>query len=125
VLGDALVYVASAALVAWGAAHIVPTGAVIRGFPALSVDNRRVLAMEWVAEGLALAFVGVLGLVVTASAGAQDALAQRVLWAASALLLVMAGWTALTGARTSIVPIRVCPFVLTSAAVLVVAGTLL
>lgn len=123
-LGNLLVVAAGATLIAWGGAHIAPTRAVVRSVPALSLDDRRILTMEWVAEGLALIFAGALALVVTASAGADDPLARRVLWSVAGLLVVMAAWTAVTGGRTSIVAIRVCPLVKTACAALLVAGTL-
>ena len=45
-------YGASAVLLTWGAAHLLPTRAVADGFGNISQDNRRVLVMEWIAEGI-------------------------------------------------------------------------
>jgi hypothetical protein len=39
------------------------------------------------------------------------------------MLLVMAIWTALTGAKTSNIPTKICPFVLTVVAILLVVGS--
>jgi hypothetical protein len=76
--------------------------------------------MEWVAEGLTLCFIGLLVLVsAIADAGATMPVMSAL------MLLVMAAWTALTGARTSIVPIKICPFVTTGVAVLFLLGTAL
>jgi len=41
------------------------------------------------------------------------------------MLLVMGGLMALTGARTTIVPIKICPFVKTAVAVLLFLGSVL
>jgi hypothetical protein len=60
VVAHILLYAASALVSAWGLAHLVPTRAVVAGFGPISVDNRRVLTMEWVAEGITMLFVGVV-----------------------------------------------------------------
>ena len=65
--------------------------------------------MEWVAEGLTLCFIGALVLTVTLRAEASDPVSIMVYRAAATMLLVMAAWTGLTGARTSIIPIKICP----------------
>ena len=64
-LNTILLYLGAAILVLWGVAHIIPTRNVVAGFGALSEDNRINITMEWVAEGLALAFVGALVALVT------------------------------------------------------------
>jgi len=45
-----LAYVAAAVVCAWGAARIAPTRAVAAGFEPISLDNRRILVMEWIAD---------------------------------------------------------------------------
>ena len=49
----------------WGIAHLFPTRSVVRGFGAISVDNYRIIIMEWIAEGVLLIFIGVLICAVT------------------------------------------------------------
>jgi len=109
VTANLLLYTGGAILVLWGAAHITPTRGVVRGFEPTSEDNRRIITMEWVAEGLALCFIGALVLLVSALAGRAGTASLVVYRACGAMLLVIAAWTALTGARTPIVPIKVCP----------------
>jgi hypothetical protein len=109
----------------WGIAHILPTRAVLAGFGDLTSDNRKILTMEWVAEGLLMIFLGVLTAVLTLATPAGDGTALLVIRIIGGMLLVLAGWTALTGSRTSIAPIRMCPFVKTAAAVLLFAGTVI
>jgi hypothetical protein len=117
-----MVDAASVIVIAWGVAHIVPTGAVVRGFGGLSPDNRRIITMEWVAEGLALGFIGVLTLIVALVAGAGDPVGILVDRLAAAALIVFASWTAVAGFRTAVIPIRICPFVLSAAAALLIAA---
>lgn len=124
-LDDLLLYAGSALIIVWGIAHIVPTRPVVAGFGSLSMDNQRILTMEWVAEGLALSFIGVLALLVTLQSGPANPVATLVYRTCAAMLVLMAGWTLVTGSRTSIVPIKICPFVKTTAALLLVLGTIL
>ena len=83
----------AAIVVAWGIAHIVPTNAVVRGFGPISPDNRRIITMEWVAEGLALIFIGLITLIVAMSAAPGDATALLVFRLCAAALSVLAIWT--------------------------------
>jgi len=77
-MADTLVYVAGAALVLWGAAHIAPTRSVVHSFGGISVDNQRILVMEWVAEGVTHISLGVLVIIVAAAEGSADPTAQLV-----------------------------------------------
>ena len=118
-----LVYTGSALLALWGAAHLIPTRAVVRGFGEISRDNALVLTMEWVAEGLTHLFVALLVVLVTAFAGVDASGSLVVYRAAAGFLVAIAILTAATGARTPVVWYRVCPFLLTGVALLYVAGS--
>ena len=120
-----LPYVGAVVLVAWGGAHILPTRGVVAGFGALSPDNRRILVMEWVAEGLALIFIGVTAGLVWWQGGPTDRIAVLVLRACGGMALVMAVWTAFTGGRTKIIPIKICPLVKTASAACFILPTLI
>lgn len=123
--GDILLYSGAAVAFLWGVAHIIPTRSVVRGFGALSEDNRRIILMEWVAEGLSLCFVGALVAAVTLLCGSETAASAVVYRASACMLLVMAVWTLATGARTPILPMKICPVVKTTAALLFLAGSIL
>lgn len=120
---EVLLYASSAIAFVWGIAHIAPTRSVVRGFEPLTRDNRLVLTMEWVAEGLILVFMGVLVGVMTAMVGVDDRGAVLAYRACAAMLVVLAAWTAITGARTAVVMFKICPIVKTTAAVLLVIGS--
>jgi hypothetical protein len=124
-VNDILLYIGSAVLIVWGIAHIIPTQNVVNSFGAISEDNKRIINMEWVAEGLALCFIGLLVLFVTVLENSQNEASLIVYRASAAMLLVMAVWTALTGARTPIIPIKICPFVKTIVAILFILGSVL
>jgi hypothetical protein len=124
-ISNVLLYVGSIVIAVWGIAHIIPTRSVVNSFGSISEDNRRIITMEWAAEGLALCFIGVLVSLVTALGGAQNTASLVVFRTSAAMLMIMAGWTALTGARTSIIPIKICPFVKTAVAILFLVASLL
>lgn len=81
--------------------------------------------MEWVAEGLTLIFIGVLVMATTLVVGPSSPTAELVCYAAASMLIVMAIWSAFTGARTSILPMKACPFVKSIVAIIfIIAGIL-
>jgi hypothetical protein len=124
-LDTVLLYLGAAILFVWGVAHIIPTRNVVAGFGPLSNDNRINITMEWVAEGLALAFMGVLAALVTALGGAGNPVSAIVVWAIVVFCVVMGTWTFLVGRRSSVLPIRLCPLVLAIAAALLALGNVL
>ena len=122
---DILLYIGSGIIIFWGIAHIIPTKSIVGGFEAISEDNKKIITMESIAEGLTLCFIGVLVLLVTVFAGSQSQAAFIVYLACAVMLLIMAILTLLTGARTSILPYKICPVVKTVVAVLFLLGSLL
>ena len=106
-----LLYLGSVVIILWGIAHIIPTKSVVTGFGSLSIDNSRIITMEWVAEGMTLMFIGLLVLAVTWIIGPISTAARLVFSVAAGMLFVMAVWSGFTGARTSILPMKACPFV--------------
>jgi len=120
-----LAYVASAILIACGSAYLAPTRTVAASFGAISADSRRMLIMEWMAEGITHISIGLLVILATAIAGAGDPTTQLVYVVSAGILVVLAGLTAGTGARTPVIWFRVCPFVLTSSAALLVLARLM
>lgn len=108
-LPNILLYAGSAAIVFWGAMHIVKTKAVVAGFEPLSRDNRLVLTMEWIMEGLTLCFIGLLVAVLTLAYGATESVALLVYRLSALMLVIMAGVSMFTGAQASPLPYKLCP----------------
>ena len=109
----------------WGIAHIIPTKSIVNGFGDISEDNKKVLTMELIAEGLTLIFLGVLVLLVTILTGTQSKAAYVVYLACAVMLLVMAILTTMTGAKASTIWYKICPAVKTIVAVLFILGSVL
>jgi hypothetical protein len=82
-----------------------------------------VLVQEWLAEAVTMWSFAALVIVLTAAGGGTPAAdwAHRV---TAGALLVLAVLTALTGARTRMVLFKICPVLLTSAAVLLLVASL-
>ncbi len=114
---------AAAIVFVWGVSHIIPTRQVVAGFGDIGADNRRIITMEWVAEGLSFGFVAVLTAIVALSDSVPES-AENVVYRVSAGFLILIGiWTAVTGARTGVIWFKMCPVVMTvSSALLITAG---
>ncbi len=122
-MATALICVAGGVLALWGAMHIVATRPVADSFGEISADNRRILVMEWIAEGVSHISIGVLVVLSAVVEGAGDPTVRLVDRVAAAALIVLAALTTFTGARTPVIWFKICPFVLTgAAALLLVAG---
>jgi hypothetical protein len=123
-MSEVLGYVAAGAVFAWGLSHIIPTSQVVAGFGDISQDNRRIITMEWIAEGLAFVFVGVLVAIVTWS-GSVPAPAEDVVYrTVPGFLLAVGVLTAMTGARTGVIWFRMCPVVMTISSALLIWASL-
>jgi hypothetical protein len=123
-LSSILLYIGSGIIFIWGVAHIIPTMSIVKGFGELTDDNRRIIIMEWIAEGLTLCFIGVLVFLITFLVGPQDLAAGIVYRVSYIMLALMAALSANTGARTSIVPMKICPWIKMTVAVLFLLGTI-
>jgi hypothetical protein len=117
---DLVPYIGSSVIVVWGIAHIILTGRVVKGYEPISVENRRIVTMEWVAEGLTLVFIGLLVLFARHFYGGCPLTYP----ATAVMLLVMAAWTALTGGRTSVTFLKISPVVETIVAILLLYSDL-
>jgi len=123
-MSNLLLYIGSAIIILWGIGHVIPTKSIVSGFGAISQDNKRIITMEWIAEGLTLCFIGVLVLIVALFDGYQNQTAVIVYRMAAGMLMIMAGLSLMTGAKTSIVPMKICPIVKTTVAILFILGSL-
>lgn len=123
---DSVLLIIGAAIVAlWGISHLFPTKGVVRGFGDISLDNKRIITMEWVVEGINLSFLGFLVILVTLVGGADNEVSRLVYLSSAGLLVVMAVWHSLTGARTKAIPMKLCPWIFGTSAGLFILGSLL
>ena len=50
----ALALAAAVLTTGWGVAHLFPTRSIVRDFGDIGTQNRRVITMEWIFEGITL-----------------------------------------------------------------------
>lgn len=124
-LNEILLYSGSAIITIWGVAHIIPTKNVVEGFGKISDESKRFITMEWVGEGLALCFIGLLVFVVTLLEGTTNPASVLVYLGSAIMAIVLAVWTFVIGFKTSIIPIKICPIVLAMVAGLFLLGSIL
>jgi hypothetical protein len=97
------------------------TKGVVAGFGDISLDNRRVVTMEWIAEGVALISTAALVMVVTAI-DHTSAVATGAFAVAIGTLVVLAVVSLFTGFRIHFLPYRLCPPIFILSAVLIALG---
>jgi predicted RND superfamily exporter protein len=117
-------YIGSTLPFIWGIAHLFPTKSVVQEFGDISPDNKRIITMEWIIEGISLIFIGVLVCAVT-MVDPTSAVSTVVYAISICCLLVLALVSLFTGFRISFLPFRLCPFIFTASAVLIFIGGLL
>jgi hypothetical protein len=119
-----LLYAGAALTVLWGIAHLFPTKSVVKGFGKLSDDNKNILTMEWITEGIFLIFIGVLVAAVTFLDSAS--FISLIVYLLSVIaLMVMALVSLFTGFRVKFIVFKLCPFIFTLSALLIFIGRLL
>lgn len=108
----------------WGAAHLFATRSVVRGFGEISADNQKIITMEWIVEGTALMFIGLVVAVVTVIDSSQP-VAKAVYWLSFATLNILSIISLFTGFKVRLLPFKLCPAIFTAAAILLLLGILL
>ena len=120
-----LLFLGASLITLWGIAHLFPTKRIVAGFGSLTADNRRVLTMEWLAEGFFLITLGLLPLLTLWLHGAQDPALMTLVRALAAVLALLAVASFSTLWRTSVLPNRICPWVKSAVALLYFVSTIL
>ncbi len=119
-----LLVIGSLLPIAWGITHLFPTGTIVKGFGSISEDNRRIITMEWIAEAVALIFMGAVVLVATI-VDRTSPVSMAVGWVSVVGLNVLSVVSLFTGFRIRFLPFRLCPPIFTGSSVLIVLGMLL
>jgi hypothetical protein len=118
-----LLYIGGALTLLWGIAHLFPTKSVVRGFGEISVDNRRIITMEWLIEGVALIFIGLLVATVTLIDHTSP-VSKAVYLISVVALIALAVISLFTGFRVRFLPFKLCPFIFSVSAALILAGSI-
>ena len=121
---EILFYIGGAITLIWGISHLFPTKNVVKGFGEISQDNRHIITMEWIVEGVALIFTGVIVIGVTIIDAANN-VSAFVYLSSAVVLLVLAVVSLFTGFKIKFLPFKLCPFLFSASAALIILGHLL
>ena len=116
-----LLYIGAAITFLWGVAHLFPTANVVKGFGEITADNKNIITMEWIVEGVSLIFIGVI----VAGATIIDSTSNVsvfVYLASSIVLIVLAVVSLFTGFKVKFLPFKLCPILFTLSAILIFLG---
>lgn len=119
-----ILYIAAVIPVIWGISHLVPTNNVVSGFGEISEDNRYIIRMEWIIEGVSLIFIGLLVALVTYIEPLSN-ISFYVYCISAIVLAALALVSFFTGFRIHFLPFRLCPFVLSTACGLITIALLI
>jgi hypothetical protein len=119
--GIYFLYIGAAMTGIWGISHLFPTKNVVSGFGDIIEDNRFIVKMGWIVEGVFLIFIGVLVAIVTYIDPLTD-VSRAVFFVSSAGLLILALVSLFTGFKVGFLPFKLCPFIFTASAVLILLG---
>jgi hypothetical protein len=120
-MNQILLYIASAMIGIWGVAHLFATKGVVSGFGDLTIDNRRIITMEWIVEGVAL--ISIAAFVAAATAiQLQSSVSSATYAVAIGALVVLAVVSLFTGYKVAFLPFKLCPFIFIISALLIAWG---
>ena len=120
-MNPTLLYTAAAISGLWGIAHLFATRGVVAGFGDLSNDNRRIITMEWIVEGVALLSMASF-IVVATTIHPESTVSSAVYAVAIGTLVALAIISLFTGFKIAFLPFRLCPFIFALSATLIAIG---
>jgi hypothetical protein len=116
-----LIYLGAFIVFVWGIAHLFPTKTIVKGFGNISPDNKFIITMEWITEGIALIFIGVLIALVT-YIDQNSPVAIAVYWSGFGVLNILSIVSLFTGFRHPFIVFKLCPFIFTGSSLLIIIG---
>jgi hypothetical protein len=123
-MSDVTLYISAALSTIWGISHLVPTKNVVAGFGEISEDNRQIITMEWIVEGVSLIFIGLLVALIT-YLDPNNEISFYVYCLSAAALFALTIVSFFTGYKVNFLPFRMCPFVLSTAGILIILGLII
>jgi hypothetical protein len=108
----------------WGVAHLFPTQSVVKGFGDISLDNKRIITMEWIIEGVSLIFLAVVVSSVT-YIDHENTISKTIYWISFAMLNTLSVISLFTGFKVNFLPFKLCPAIFTTSSILILLGTYL
>lgn len=116
-----LLYIGALLVVLWGTSHLLPTKSVVKGFGNISLDNRRIITMEWIVEGVSLIFIGVLVAAIT-YLDFTSTISRCVYWLSFGMLNTLSLVSLFTGFKVAFLPYKLCPIIFTGSSIFILIG---
>jgi hypothetical protein len=123
-LNQILLYSASVFLMIWGIAHLFPTRSIVKGFGDISKDNKHIITMEWIIEGISLIFIAIIVFSLT-YIDHTSIISKTIYWISFGMLNTLSIISFFTGFKISFIPFKLCPFIFTTASILILLGILI
>jgi hypothetical protein len=117
-----LLYMAGALTLVWGISHLIPTATVVSEVGDISFDNKMIITMEWIIEGVTLILIGILTTIVTA-VDSESKISSLIYSSIAFFLLTLAIISLFTGFRIDFLPFKLCPVIFSTSAILILIGT--
>lgn len=121
--GQIFLYIGALLPFLWGFAHLFPTRTVVKDFGNISQDNRYIITMEWIVEGVSLIFIGLVVALVTLFDHSSRA-SNVVYWTSFIELNVLSIVSLFSGFKVNFIPFKLCPVIFTSSSILILLGCL-
>jgi hypothetical protein len=123
-LNKTMLLIGSALPFLWGITHLFPTRAVVKSFGDISRDNKLILTMEWIVEGITLIGIGVTVFAVTVFG--KPGITARIVYVVMFVMLnALSILSLLTGFRVQFLPYKLCPVIFTLSSIFILLGILL
>jgi len=120
-----LIFLGGLLAIIWGVDHLIPTKSVVNGFGNISVDNTNIITMEWITEGFALIFIGLLVIIVTIVNTSPNKITKAVYLLTFAMLVAMSVLSFFTGFKVDFLPFKLCPVIFLTSGTLILQGALI
>ncbi len=121
-VNQVFLYLGSLFLLFWGIAHLFPTRSVVKGFEDISLDNKRIITMEWIIEGVSLIFIGAIVASVT-YIDYTSVISKTIYWISFGMLNTFSILSLLTGFKINFLPFKLCPVIFTISSILILLGS--
>lgn len=123
-INQILLYTGAFFTMVWGVSHLFPTKSVVKGFGDISQDNKYIITMEWIVEGVSLIFIGIFVAAVTLF-DRTNSLARLIYWVCFIELNVLSIVSLFTGFKINFLPFKLCPVIFTGSSILIMLGILI
>ncbi|MBN1803807.1 MAG: hypothetical protein JW837_01025 [Sedimentisphaerales bacterium] len=116
-----LLYSGAALPILWGISHLFPTRSIVSEFGDITLDNKRIITMEWIIEGVVLIFIGVIVAAVT-YIDYTHRISRVIYWLSFLMLNTLSVISFRTIFKINFLPYKLQPIIFTSSSSLIMIG---